>query len=965
MDPEHHLTFGPYRLEMTRGRVWRGAQVTTLRPRSLAMLRYLVEHPGRLVTKAELRLHVWTGTSVTDTVLRVCVQEIRVALGDSAAAPQYLETVGRQGYRLRVEGDPGAPPALTTRPLVGRQGEVQMLERWFQRAAQGARQLVFVSGEVGVGKTTLVDVWLARLAAGSGVRTARGQCVEHYGEGEPYLPLLEALGELCRGSDGMKVLAVLRRYAPLWLVQLPGLMPETELERLQRQVQGATPARMRRELAEALDVLSAEEPLVLVLEDLHWGDHSTVEFLTGLAQRRQPARLLVLGTYRPAEAVIRAHPLRGIVQELCGRGQSVELRLECLPAEEVAAYIAGRLGGPVAAPLAAFIYERTDGNALFLVNIVDHLAEQGFVERREGQWTLRGRAEAKLTSLPEELRQLIMRRIEALPSEVRRVLEAASVVGKEFTVAAVAAGAQYPMEAVEVLCEGLTAQRHFLDDAGLTVWPNGTSSGHYRFLHVLYQQVLYEQVGTQRRAQLHRRIGTRLEAGYGAQARDIAAQLAVHFERGGEISRAVYYWQQAGDNAARRNAYAEAVAMLRMGLALLATLPESPERTRHELSLQLAMGELLMAVKGMVSIEAGEAYIRAQMLCQQVGEVPQRFRVLSGLCLFHGAQARLRAGGEFGQQLFDLAQRQHDSALLREGHILMGVIALYCGDPVVARSHLEQSLEISAAPPSAAPTFAAGLHPRIPSLVWLVRALWVLGYVDQAQQRIQEALAFAQQLGHPPSLAYVEYFAAMLSQCRRDMVATRVCADALMTLAHEQEFVLRFEEGRILRGWALAMQGDADEGLAQIRHGLAAHQDIGPKLSQPYRLSSLAEAYGQAGQPEAGLTVLAEALTLVGATEERWWEAEVYRLKGALLLQLPVPDVPQAAACFQQALTVAYGQQARSLELRAALSLSRLWQQQGKREAAHDLLAPIYDWFTEGLDTADLQDAKELLEELS
>jgi predicted ATPase len=211
----------------------------------------------------------------------------------------------------------------------------------------------------------------------------------------------------------------------------------------------------------------------------------------------------------------------------------------------------------------------------------------------------------------------------------------------------------------------------------------------------------------------------------------------------------------------------------------------------------------------------------------------------------------------------------------------------------------------------------------------------------------------------------VEYFAAMLSQCRRDMVATRVGADALMTLAHEQGFVLRFEEGRILRGWALAMQGDADEGLAQIRHGLAAHQDIGPKLSQPYRLSSLAEAYGQAGEPEAGLTVLAEAVRLVAEAEERWWEAEVYRLQGALLLQRPIPDVSQAAACFQQALTVAYGQQARSLELRAALSLSRLWQQQGKREAARNLLAPIYDWFTEGLDTGDLQDAKELLEELS
>ena len=320
-------------------------------------------------------------------------------------------------------------------------------------------------------------LWLARLAAGRAVRIARGQCVEHYGEGEPYLPLLEALGQLSRGPDHRDVLAALRRYAPMWLVQLPGLLTETELERLQRQVQGATSARMLRELAEALDVLTAETPLVLVLEDLHWSDRSTVESLTYLAQRRAPARLLVLGTYRPVETVIRAHPLRPMVQELCGRGQAVELRLELLPAEEVAAYVAGRLGGPVAAPLAAFVHERTEGNALFMVNIVEHLVQQGVVVRREGEWTLRAGAEAKVASLPEGLRQLLMRRIEDLQPEARRVLEAASVVGETFAVAAVAAGAQCPVEDVEARCEALAAQHHFLDDIGLTAWPDGTSGG--------------------------------------------------------------------------------------------------------------------------------------------------------------------------------------------------------------------------------------------------------------------------------------------------------------------------------------------------------------------------------------------------------------------------------------------------------------------------------------------------------
>src|SRR5262245_24856170 len=375
MEPEHSLTFGPFRLDTMHGRVWRGAQVTTLRPRSRAMLRYLVEHPGRLVTKAEVRQHVWAGTHVTDTVLRVSVHEIRQALGDAAAAPRYLETIGRQGYRFLPGAVREAPSPRTTGPLAGRRDDVAAVEQWFERAAQGARQLVLLSGEAGIGKTTVVELVLARLDPGRGVRLARGQCAEHYGEGEPYLPFLEALGQLCRGPQPAAVVAVLRRYAPLWLGQLLGVLSEAEQERLHRQVQGASAARMLRELAEALDVLTADVPLLLVLEDLHWSDRSTVEALAYLAQRRGPARLLVLGTYRPVEMALRGHPLRGVVQELCGRGQAVERPLELLSAEAVTAYVTGRLGGPVAAPLAAVIFERTEGNAVFLVDIVEELVE--------------------------------------------------------------------------------------------------------------------------------------------------------------------------------------------------------------------------------------------------------------------------------------------------------------------------------------------------------------------------------------------------------------------------------------------------------------------------------------------------------------------------------------------------------------------------------------------------------------
>jgi predicted ATPase len=596
------------------------------------------------------------------------------------------------------------------------------------------------------------------------------------------------------------------------------------------------------------------------------------------------------------------------------------------------------------------------------VNILEHLVQQGLVVRQMGQWTLRGGGETTLASLPEGLRQFLVRRIEDLRPEVRRVLEAASTVGEAFPVAAVAAGVQSPVEEVNAVCEALVAQHHFIADVGLVVWPDGTQSGQYRFQHALYQQVLYERLGTMQRMQLHQRVGARLEVGYGGQGGEMATQLAVHFERGGEISRAMHYWQQVGDNAVRRHAHHEAIAALRKALALLATLPDSRERMQHELTLQLSLGEAVSAAEGRAAPEVGEAYSRAHVLCEGLGEVPLRFQVLQGLYRFQETQAQLHAAGELAQQLAQLAQEQHDAGLLQEGQSALGSVAFYRGDLVAARAYLEPCLPSGALYPPAAPVFRGGHHLGVTNLTWMVLVLWGLGYADQAQRRSQEALALAQQVEHPPTLTHAQIFATILSQCRRDAAVTYACADALMTFAAAQGLAYRVAQGRFLRGWAQAMQGDAAAGVAQIQQGIAAAESAGLKLFQPYRLALLAEAYGKAGQPEAGLTALAEALTIMADTGERWREAELHRLKGALLLQLPAPDDRQAEACFLQALAVARSQQAKSLELQAALSLSRLWQRRGQRAAARDLLAPIYGWFTEGFDTPDLREAQALLD---
>ena len=481
----------------------------------------------------------------------------------------------------------------------------------------------------------------------------------------------------------------------------------------------------------------------------------------------------------------------------------------------------------------------------------------------------------------------------------------------------------------------------------------------------MYRSVVYARLGNAQRVRLHHRLGERLEGGYREQARAIVSTLAHHFEQGGATQRAISYWQQAGENAARRNIHHEAVAGLRKGLVLLATLPDSSERAQQELTLQLSLGELLMAAKGFASPEAGDAYTRAHALCQQVRETPQHLRVLWGLILCRGAQGQLGTADELSQQLLHLAQRQPEAGFLMEGHFAVGRVAFYRGDFIAARTHLEQSLRLSDILQSPTPSLRGGFVPGVTPLLWLVQVLWALGDADQAQQRSQETLTLARRADHSPSLALAAAYASMLSQLRRDVTATQVHVDALMTLAAAEGFALRFEQGRMLGGWALAMRGDAITGVAHIRQGLAAYQGLGPELLRPYWLGLLAEAYSRAGQPGAGLQVLAEALTLVATTGARWWEAELHRLKGELLLQLLISDAHQAEAVFHQALDVARCQEAKALELRVVLSLSRLWQRWGRHDEARQLLAPIYGWFTEGFETLDLQEAKVQLETLA
>jgi predicted ATPase len=606
-----------------------------------------------------------------------------------------------------------------------------------------------------------------------------------------------------------------------------------------------------------------------------------------------------------------------------------------------------------------------------MVTTIDDLIGQQILIHREGQWILHDDPTAIEPRVPDTLQQLIERQSERLSAEERRVLEVASVVGMEFSAAAVAAGLATEVEAVEERCEGLAHQGRFVRASGTAEWPDGTVATRYSFLHALYQEVLYTRLPAGRRRRLHQRIGEREEQAYGERAREIATELAVHFERGHDYHKAVQYLHHAGENAVRRSANGEAITHLTTALALLNTLPDTHARAHQELTLQVALGVPLQAIRGFASPEVKAVYTRARELCHQVGETHQLFPVLFGLRRFYDVRGEYLAARGLAEQLLGLAQREHDPALLAEAHWALGSTLFSLGEFGAARVHLEQSLTLYDTQRHHAPEFFYGGTERgVVGLSFVALVLWHLGYPDQARQKSAAAQTLAQEVSHPFSVAGVRALTAMTHQLRRERALTQEWAEAALALAREHGFPLWVAHGTVLRGWALAEQGQGKEGSAQIRQGLAAYRATGAEWVRSFILLLLAEACGKAGQAEEGLVTLAEALTVADKTEERFYEAELYRLKGELMLQAKVQGLKSqvgedAETCFQKAIEIARRQQAKSLELRAVMSLSRLWHPQGKSAEAHKLLFEIYGWFTEGFDTKDLQEAKVLLEELS
>src|SRR4051794_8132049 len=639
-------------------------------------------------------------------------------------------------------------------PLLARDGELRHLRQGLAKALDATRQVVFVTGEPGIGKTALVEAFIGRVAlADPAVRIGRGQCLKHRGPGEAYLPILEALDRLCRvPASGDEVIRLLDRHAPTWLAQMPGLLEPAALEALERRNRSATRERMLREMAEAVEAISAGRPLLLAIEDLQWSDASTIDLLSWLAQRREPARLMVIGTCRPAEAKPDGHPLHAIVRELCRQGRATELALAFLDEAAVAEYLRSRLGDALLpAWLPRLLHERTDGNPLFVVDLVESWIAQGLLARTAGAWSLPATPEALAADLPLSLRQLIEQQLNQLAAEDEETLEEASVVGRVFSSALVAAAGERDAEETERRYARLARGERFIVPRGVAEWSDGTIASSYGFVHDLYREVLYDRVPAGRRARLHRRCGACLEQSYGPHALERAAELASHFRRGRDFGRALGYLQLAARQAFRRSAHPEAIAHLALALDTLRHLSDDGERARAELALQTLRGEILTVTEGWSSRAAESAFLRARKLCRQApDEPPELARILYGLANLYEFRGEFATSAALMEQCLALPATQDGAAFLQAKEVL--ACSLY------HRGQFPRSLDEAAQglaryrfEPAGdgltAGEMAVHLHG------WAAMALWFLGKPDQALARARLLLELGRGLDSPAVVA--------------------------------------------------------------------------------------------------------------------------------------------------------------------------------------------------------------------
>jgi predicted ATPase/tRNA A-37 threonylcarbamoyl transferase component Bud32 len=854
-------------------------------------------------------------------------------------------------------------PALAERRTVGREYERATLRGAYGEAREGRGRFLTVMGEPGIGKTILVEDFLAELAQlPERPFVVRGRCSERLAGAEAYLPLLEALDSLLHQSSWSSVPSLIKTVAPTWYVQVAHAEASQEsVARVREDAPAVSQERMKRELGALLLEASQLRPFVLFLDDLHWADVSTIDMLNYLAGRFDQMRLLVLATYRPADMTLAQHPFLGIRDELGARGALEEIKLGFLERGDIERYLAVMFPQHrFPASLAELIHAKTEGNPLFMADVVRYLRDSGSIVERDGAWVLARPEADAFGELPASIRSMIARKIERLDEVDRKLLVAASVQGHEFDSAVVAEAIEMDPADVEERLDGLEHVHVFVKRTKEHEFPDLTLSLQYQFVHVLYQNALYGTLQPTRRATLSGRVAHALVTHYHGEHAAIAGRLAALFESARQFGRSAEYFLAGARHAVGLFAFREALSLAERGLAVLRGMPDGPERLQHELGLQMIRGLALRMMKGWASPEIEPVFARARELCQQLGDPPQLFPVLWAIALFHVVKGDLRQFRSRADVLMAEAERAGNPAFLMAADHLLGVCLEFAGDMMESSRVLDRGRELHDPAQHRAYTDMYGLDPGMIARAMSSRPLWVLGYPDRAEARARETLQLARSQRQPMTLVFALLVTQGVHLVRGEAAEALTIGDEVDALCREFGLPQEREWSRSFQGAALAAMGRLDEGIDLLSDSLAVQRAIGAGLVRSAFLGVLADLLRFAGRVDDALRALTEGFAHAEQHGEGGYLAELRRAKAELLrLQ---GDIAGAEAEFAAAVEYARGQQARSFELRAATGWAQLLIASGRHADARALLEPILAWFTEGLGTADLAAARATLD---
>lgn len=703
-----------------------------------------------------------------------------------------------------------------------------------------------------------------------------------------------------------------------------------------------------------------------MLDDLQWADAGSIGLLFHLGHHLNHSRILIVGIYRPVDLTLgnegKRYPLASVVNEFQRRFGDNQIDLRKAEGREFVELFLDTKPNRLSEPFRGALYRHTYGNPLFTIEMLRGMQERGdLIQDTAGRW-IEG-ANIDWSTLPARIEGVIGERIGRLPPNLQELLRIASVEGETFTAEAIARVQDADEEELVKRLDSELDKQHHLVTGQSNLQIGAQHLSQYHFRHILFQKYLYDSVGAAERAHLHHRVGNALEVLYENQTEEIAVQLARHFRAAGVTEKAVDYLLQAGNKALRLSAYEEAITHLTRGLALLDSLPDTPKRAQQELDLQIALGTAFMSTIGYGAPEAELTHTRARELGKLLDETPQLSAILLRLWGYAFVRGDLRRAYQLAEQLRYRAHSAQDTVVALETHLMLGASSLFTGKPTSALSHLEQAIDLYDRDQHHALAHDYAGDPCVFCMSYTAQALWLLGYPSQAMDKMRDTLELAHELGHPYSFVFALSMATVIHHFCQETQLVQERATTVVTLSTEQGLAQWEAHATIMRGWTLTEQEKAEEGIEQTRRGLVAWQATGSGLARTYYLALLAEVYLRIGELETGFSTLGEAFAAADQRDERWWEAELHRLQGELLLTQG--EDTKAEASFHRAIEVARRQQAKSLELRAVMSLSRLWQKQRNVEEARGLLAETYGWFTEGFDTPDLQAAQALLQQLS